>query len=170
MEINSYIPSLLPSNWKPHWVNHHWTTLWLLQEHVYSNPLKMLCFSWLIMSFWERLNSHHNRQRGENDEKTYGSSSHCRSGSLNQGFYKSKCFHHVEPDCSSDICSVSEGFVWNEEKFWMWNTLTKWKTQIKKLSPLHHRFCCKSPRIPRQPRKSEFLKGGFKPNRLQKYF
>ena len=97
----------------------------------------------------------------------YGSAADCRTGSLNQGFYKSKCFHHVEPDCSSDICSVSEGFVWNEEKFWMWNTLTKWKTQIKKLSPLHHRFCCKSPRIPRQPRKSEFLKGGLKHKALQ---
>ena len=36
------------------------------------------------------------------------------------------------------------------------------KNSNKKLSPLHHRFCCKSPRVPKQPRKSEFLKGAYK--------
>ena len=35
--------------------------------------------------------------------------------------------------------------------------------ECETLSPLHHRFCCKFPRIPKKPRKreSQFLKGDF---------
>ena len=49
--------------------------------------------------------------RGEINEKTYGSDADCRSGPLNQSLYKSKCYHHFEPDCSSEICSAPEGFI-----------------------------------------------------------
>ena len=67
------------------------------------------------MSFWKCLNSLH--IKGGINEKTYGSDADCRSGPLNQSLYKSKCYHHFEPDCSSEICSAPEGFVRNEEKF-----------------------------------------------------
>ena len=38
--------------------------------------------------------------------------------------------------------------------------------ECETLSPLHHRFCCKFPRIPKKPRKmeSQFLKGDFVKN------
>ena len=66
---------------------------------------------------------------------------------------KLRCSRRVEPNCISEICSLSEDSCKQKEK----------KSEYKIFSPPHHRFGCKCSRIPKKPRKREshLLKGEF---------